>query len=289
MSGMIQRVGKLSEGIDLFAKQREPQIAPPTPQAGAVRFQYDELAPEVAALARQAADDIRAWQKKSITDIGNALIHVKAALDHGAFGRWLDAEFAMGARTAENYMAAAKFLEGKSETISYLPPAAIYALAAPSADPVVVDAVLAEIEGGKVVPATVVRERLAEATKTRVAAEAEAKKTPDEIRKAKEKEKLRRQAEKDRRDKWISEQEAADAKRHQAARVAADFLVEKLTANDIATLLKLMKPTDFWHVTRFFIPHNYFGDAVRVADAESVLRDYQANTAPSSTGVETQP
>ena len=57
---------------------------------------------------------------------------MKARLGHGHFGQWLDAEFGGVARTAQNYMRAAESFADKSELVSHLPPATVYALAAPS-------------------------------------------------------------------------------------------------------------------------------------------------------------
>jgi hypothetical protein len=79
----------------------------------------------IQSLAQRAAEDI--------IDIGRRLLAVKDRLPHGHFNRWLQAEFAMSARTAQNFMKVARVF--KSETVSLLetiPRAALYMLAAPS-------------------------------------------------------------------------------------------------------------------------------------------------------------
>jgi hypothetical protein len=47
---------------------------------------------------------------------------VKAALPHGAFGKWLDTEFGWTPRTAENYMRAAETYGSNTKCVSDLPP-----------------------------------------------------------------------------------------------------------------------------------------------------------------------
>jgi hypothetical protein len=241
MSAMSQRVGKLSEGINLFATPKEPQPAPEPVVFRDPVFSYDKVAPDVAARARKAAEDIRSLQQVTIMDIGQALLAVKAEMAHGTFGAWLDAEFSMSVRSAENYMNAAKFLQGKSETVALLPPTAVYALASKDADPVVVAEVLAEVEGGKIIPAGEVRDRLAGATKARLAAAAV--KTAEQIKADKENEKRRRAAQAARDKKWEEEQQSAEMHRKQTADKAAAFLIEVLSPESIQQLKNLMVGT----------------------------------------------
>lgn len=96
-----------------------------------VGFDYGVLHPEVAADARGAADRIRARLRSAWSayiETGADLQAIKDRLGHGHFGKWLVAEFGMTVRTAENYMAAARFAE-KYETVSHLPATTLYALA----------------------------------------------------------------------------------------------------------------------------------------------------------------
>lgn len=273
----VPQVGRVAQATLTDARPLVPQPAPMplTPPA----FTYDDLAPETADLARHAVGEIRRLQKAAIIDIGRILIQVKAALDHGTFGAWLEAEFAMGARSAENYMAAAKFLEGKSETVAYLPPAALYALAAPSADEKVVSAVLDEVESGKVLSANEVRDRLNAASRDRKAAELAASKSPEEIRKAKEAKCRAEAARKAREENWKREDAERAAERHHHAQTVAKFLVEKLNGDDIATLVKLTKQVDFSQVRNFFLPRDLWGAGARAADGESVLKHFREKMA----------
>jgi len=98
-------------------------------------FDYHSLRPEVAAEARAVAARVRASHQRTviaILEMGRDLLAVKASLGHGRFGQWLEAEFGGVARTAQNYMRAAQSFADKSELVSHLPPATVYALAAPS-------------------------------------------------------------------------------------------------------------------------------------------------------------
>ena len=98
-------------------------------------FDYQSLRPEVAAEARAVAARVRASHQRTviaILEMGRDLLAVKASLGHGRFGQWLEAEFGGVARTAQNYMRAAQSFADKSELVSHLPPATVYALAAPS-------------------------------------------------------------------------------------------------------------------------------------------------------------
>ena len=68
-----------------------------------VGFNYGLLETKVAEQAQAAAMRIREKAKRTIEDIievGKDLLAVKEALPHGAFGKWLSAEFDWGERMA---------------------------------------------------------------------------------------------------------------------------------------------------------------------------------------------
>lgn len=91
--------------------------------------------PEVAPASRLAeiADAARGVMRASIRDLGILLREEKSLCPHGKFEGWAQRELGISPRSAENYMAAARFLEGKSEKFAHLPASVIYRLAAPSA------------------------------------------------------------------------------------------------------------------------------------------------------------
>ena len=114
-------------------------------------FDYSGLAPEVAAEARAVADRVRASHQRTVVaiiEMGRDLLAVKAGLGHGRFGQWLEAEFGGVARTAQNYMRAAQSFGGNSAIVSHLPPATLYALAAPSTPGDVRSEIVARLRAG---------------------------------------------------------------------------------------------------------------------------------------------
>ena len=118
----------------------------------ASRLQFlimESLDTETAASIRATASSIRKRMKESVVATGRDLTKVKAKLEHGAFGRWLDAEFAMTVRTAQNYMRAADLADSKSETVSLLPATILFRLAAPSTPEAALDDVIARLENGE--------------------------------------------------------------------------------------------------------------------------------------------
>jgi DUF3102 family protein len=125
---------------------------PALPSDYDVGFNYAVLDPDVAAEARAVAERVRASHQRTviaILEMGGDLLAVKARLGHGRFGQWLEAEFGGVARTAQNYMRAAQSLADKSEIVSHLPPATVYALAAPSTPGAVRSAILERLRRGE--------------------------------------------------------------------------------------------------------------------------------------------
>jgi hypothetical protein len=124
-------------------------------------FDYSALPTDVADIARAVADRIKARHKcqmAAIIETGRALLAIKEQLGHGQFLEWLQAEFGMTDRTAENYMRAATEFGDKIEIISNLPPTEVYRLASPSTPTSARDAVVARLEAGERVEPGEVRE-----------------------------------------------------------------------------------------------------------------------------------
>lgn len=98
-------------------------------------YDYAALDSPTAALAQQAAGEIKEKVRRAaqdIIDIGNRLLDVKAALPHGAFTGWLDAEFGWGERQARRFMNVAEAFKTDNLSDLQIAPSALYALAAPS-------------------------------------------------------------------------------------------------------------------------------------------------------------
>ncbi len=95
-------------------------------------FDYKQIADEDArTIAKQAAERIHTnlhETEKHFIDTGNELCKAKAALKHGAWESWLNAEFRWTKRTAQNYMAVAEKFGDDYPLVSYLPSPLIYRL-----------------------------------------------------------------------------------------------------------------------------------------------------------------
>ena len=92
------------------------------------------------------ADRVRGRLQRSAADImaiGADLIQAKEMLGHGQFGPWLDTEFALSRRSAEQFMAAARRFGARSEAVSHLPAGTVLELSSPSVPDELVDQVLA--------------------------------------------------------------------------------------------------------------------------------------------------
>jgi hypothetical protein len=135
-----------------------------------VGFNYDVLEPQVAEQAQSAALRIREKVKRTLEDaieVGKDLLDIKTALPHGAFGKWLKAEFGWGERMAQNFMSVAERFGPKCEIIADLriAPTAAYLLAAPSAPDEARQAAIERAEAGEPISAKVAKKILAETRK----------------------------------------------------------------------------------------------------------------------------
>lgn len=122
-------------------------------------FQYLDLPVDHALVVRSATERIHLRMKRAsedIVEIGRDLIEVKKVLPHGQFGHWLQAEFEMTDRTAQNFIRVAEKFGNKNEIIAFFNPTILYELSAPSTpDPVVVQAIKKIETGEKVTVADV--------------------------------------------------------------------------------------------------------------------------------------
>jgi hypothetical protein len=129
-------------------------------------FDYNTLAPDIASLAAAAAAEIRTSTHRQITEVvaaGKLLLEVKAALPHGAFGKWLEAEFGWTDRTAQNYMRAAETYSSNTKCASDLPLNTIYQLQAPTVPESVRADVFSMAERGERPTEVVVKTMISEA------------------------------------------------------------------------------------------------------------------------------
>lgn len=99
------------------------------------KFNYAMLTEDKAASARAAAERIRGRMQlaaESIIEVGKELIAQKAALGHGNFLPWIEAEFGMSRDSAHRFMTIAGELGPNVEHVRHLSSRTLYALAAPS-------------------------------------------------------------------------------------------------------------------------------------------------------------
>lgn len=106
----------------------------PAPMTGVVlpapAFDYTQFSPGTAAALQSLVPKIREAGQTHIAkavEMGNHLIAAKSLLRHGFFGKWLDTEFGLSERTAQNYMKAAQ-LVGESATLADFPLSRLYGL-----------------------------------------------------------------------------------------------------------------------------------------------------------------
>src|SRR6266516_7916087 len=103
------------------------------------------LAPAEAAGLATLTERVRGTLRRSAADIlaiGADLLRAKALLGHGKFGAWLDREFSLSRRSAEQFMAAARRFGSRSEAVSRLPAGAVLELSAQSVPDELVERVL---------------------------------------------------------------------------------------------------------------------------------------------------
>lgn len=133
--------------------------------AGVV-FDYAALPAELVDDLKEAADRVRGRHRRITSDIietGNDLLAVKERLPHGSFGPWISAEFGWSERTARNYMSAADFAVGKTETVAILPPRSLYLLSASSTPEAARAEIVSRLEGGEAPSGTWIRDTILDA------------------------------------------------------------------------------------------------------------------------------
>lgn len=112
-------------------------------------YDYDQVDEAHREQVKGAAVDIKRRTRRAQEDLivaGQRLNEVKEMLPHGGWENWLNSEFEMSARTAQNMMNVADRFAGKNETVSFLNGSVLYMLAAPSVPTEAVEQVVAEAQ-----------------------------------------------------------------------------------------------------------------------------------------------
>ena len=127
-------------------------------------FDYSAFDADTASNLRAQANRIRKRIGKAtqdLIDIGRDLLSAKKNLiDHGAFIKWVESEVGIVSRTAQAYMALAKFADDNGAAIALLPPTTAHRLAAKSAPREIVSKVVAKALTGEVLPDRAVAEMI---------------------------------------------------------------------------------------------------------------------------------
>ena len=209
------------------------------PTAG---FNYDALPVLTAKTLRTQATRIRKLVKTTTTtiiEVGHDLIAVKRTLDHGQFGAWVEAECGFSLRTAENYIRAAEFAEGKSEIVSLLPPTTVYRLSSKSAPPDLVKSFIEVASRGDVVSERSVKDALEEARFQK-----------RELKQQEEKSRGRSESKKRRAQREAEQERRKENNRLRAERCqqgAAD-IIRRLGLEDVRYLLDVLSDQDVWEI-----------------------------------------
>ena len=130
------------------------------PSRAPASFDYSGTPPDVARFLRGQAERIRLYAGKCIITIGRHLIGVKHYLPHGTFIRWVESEVGISARSAQGYMRAAEWAEGKSATIAHLSPSLLYILSRSSTPESLANDILKRVEAGEEIAVESLRSEL---------------------------------------------------------------------------------------------------------------------------------
>ena len=186
-------------------------------------FNYAAVLPDTATAMREDLDLCRA-DFKSMTDKaikqGRILIRWKGKLKHGLFLEWVEKEWPINIRTAEHWMKAAKFVEGKNEIISFLPITMLSKLAAKSTPAELRKEVIDRVESGGRVSTRELKDALADAAHQKRQAE---RKAEDEVRRSRKSKRALAKQEAKRRT-----YEAQEQKRQEGFRVVALSIIDTI-------------------------------------------------------------
>jgi DUF3102 family protein len=214
----------------------------PDPYILRVTFDYSNIPDGDARDLQAAAARVRSLVRMMTADIievGKELLHAKSKLKRGQFGDWLEAEFTMTERTAQNYMRAAERFGDKSEIVSLLQPSAVYMLAALSTPESATDDVIRRVERGEPMSPAAVRLVVNNAKFEQRSAQAKAKRALEEAklspRARKSREEKRRERERQRQD--IERERAAAS----AAVVDLIALLRQKLGDDAGRFAELVK------------------------------------------------
>lgn len=150
---------KTPQRRNALATQREATLL--SPEEVELFFDYSRLDEKARDRVMDAARDIKPRLKSlahEIFTIGRQLNAAKSLMPHGEWQNWLQEEFNLSVRSAQNFMAVDNRLSGKNAKFAFLDPSALYLLAAPSTPEQAVTAVEEQLSEGQTPSYTQVRQ-----------------------------------------------------------------------------------------------------------------------------------
>lgn len=224
---------------DLFAPEKAglPQIADASP---GVRFDYSEMDEDTATEARAAVERYRSRSKAYLIDTGRDLLVVKEGTEHGLFLKWVQEEMRMEPRSAQRAMNVAAVLGPKSDTVSYLPPTILYALAARSTPAPLREEIVQRLEAGEPLTAKSIDRHLRDARVDARQAKRDAKLSPEERKRQAQAKKASDARRKREHEKHTQEMAERDAKRIAEAEELAGILAPLLDADAYRRVYELI-------------------------------------------------
>jgi hypothetical protein len=150
---------KAPQRRNALATQREATLL--SPEEVELFFDYSRIDEKARSQVMEAARDIKPRLKslaREIFTIGRHLNAAKALLPHGEWQSWLQDEFNLSVRSAQNFMAVDNRLSGKNANFAFLDPSALYLLAAASTPEQAVTAVEEQLSEGQTPSYTQVRQ-----------------------------------------------------------------------------------------------------------------------------------
>jgi hypothetical protein len=209
-------------------------------------FDYSTVQPNKSDSLRKRVERIKAAIRRGIgsaIEIGGELTALKDELDHGQFGRWLQAEFSWTERTACNYMRVFEVFGTKPEIVSDLPQATIYRLAARSTPKNLVDDVVTQLERGDQVDVDRIEARIVAARQDRKIVQKGARRSPAWRAKQAKRRDAEEAARSERERKRLLERE-------ETARAISNWIIQFDTA--ATALAQLFDDDRWWDVSNEF-------------------------------------
>jgi hypothetical protein len=235
------------DGIERETVPQDPDSFPRRPvprsysvlKSAASQFDYCGISPSLVSHLQAQAKLIKnliAKTTEGLIEVGRNLVAVKQRLNHGQFIDWVEIEVGIDKRTAQSYMAIARFAEAKGTTVALLPPTTAHRLAAISAPVEVVDHVLDRAINGEIVPDGQVKDMFKNARNQRKQAREKDRRSRAASEAAYRRSEVGRRKEELRCLEWKHQRKR---RQEEASKIAAD-LIRELGSTGVTRVVELM-------------------------------------------------